>query len=309
MSKPNIAVYAEGALGPRQIAKNLPATQQAGWTTIILGLFHIGYPPDWPEAAIYFNDPPPIIDGGKYLADTRWPDYIAQLKQNSSITKIYASFGGWGVSEKNGVQDFTTIHKIYEKNQHSFEGTLLKKSFEVFRQTFPAIDGIDMDCEDFYDKGTPNSFVAFCEMVIHLGFDVTFCPFQDPTWWADKLQRLQSNFMGDRVKWWNLQCYDGGDLNEPQTWAKEIARVTRRSTDGYILAGDWSRFWDPGENRWRGRCPESVKAHISPFKQQPCFGGAFIWNMDSILTGGDWSAAGCASKTPPGMRDYIAAIQ
>ena len=52
MSDLNIAVYAGAALGESQIVTNLAATKQAGWTTVILGLFHIGYPPDWPEAKI-----------------------------------------------------------------------------------------------------------------------------------------------------------------------------------------------------------------------------------------------------------------
>ena len=93
MSKPNIAVYAGNSLGGSGIVTNLPATKQAGWTTIILGLFHIGYPPGQLEAEIFFNDVPVVADG-KYLGDPSWPNNIAQLKQNSSITQIYASFGG-----------------------------------------------------------------------------------------------------------------------------------------------------------------------------------------------------------------------
>ena len=93
MNKPNIALYAGDSLGESQIVNNLAATRQVGWTTVILGLFHIGYPPDWPEAKIFFNDTG-VIDGGKYLGDFSWPNNIAQLKQNgSSVTQIYASFG------------------------------------------------------------------------------------------------------------------------------------------------------------------------------------------------------------------------
>ena len=88
MNKPNIALYAGDSLGESQIANNLAATRQVGWTTVVLGLFHIGYPPDWPEAKIFFNDTG-VIDGGKYLGDPSWPNSIAQLKQNgSSVTQI-----------------------------------------------------------------------------------------------------------------------------------------------------------------------------------------------------------------------------
>ena len=305
MSDLNIAVYAGGALGESKIVQNLADTKQAGWRTVILGLFHIGYPPDWPEAKIFFNDTG-VVDGGRYLADPSWPKNIAQLKQNSPITQIYASFGGG-----DPVQDFTTIQAIYKKNNHSFHGTSMQTNFEVFRKTFPAIDGIDMDCEDYYDTKHDrfNSFAAFCEMLIEMGFDITFCPYERPDFWVDMLKRILVNY-SNRVKWWNLQCYDGGEGNNPEHWANEIKKaIPWFSTDRFILAGDWSRFYDTEHKRWRGRCPEKVKAHISPFKQQPCFGGGFIWQMDAILNPGrDMSHSGCRSKEV-GMRDYIEAIQ
>ena len=43
-----------------------------------------------------------------------------------------------------------------------------------FAATFPAIDGIDMDCEETYDVP---SFAAFCKMLIGIGFGITFCPY------------------------------------------------------------------------------------------------------------------------------------
>ena len=304
MSKPNIAVYAGNSLGGSGIVTNLPATTQAGWTTIILGLFHIGYPPGQLEAEIFFNDVPVVADG-KYLGDPSWPNNIAQLKQNSSITQIYASFGGG-----SPVQDFTTILKIYHGNNHRFDGTLLKKNLEVFRETFSAIDGIDMDCEDYYDTADSpnNSFAGFCAMLISMGFDITFCPYMRSSWWVDMLKRLSEHHSG-HVKWWNLQCYAGGDNNIPEDWADDITKAGF-SADQFILTRDWNRFWDPNYNVWSGRCPEEVKERISPYKQQSWFGGGFIWQMDAILNpGGNWSTSGCASKEQPGMGDYIKAIQ
>ena len=306
MSDLNIAVYAGAALGESQIVTNLAATKQAGWTTVILGLFHIGYPPRWPEAKIFFNDTG-VVDGGRYLADPGWPDNIAQLKQNSPITQIYASFGGG-----DPVQDFTTIHTIYKKNNNSFRGTSLQKNFKVFRKTFPAIDGIDMDCEDYYDTedGRFNSFAAFCEMMIKMGFDITFCPYerQQQDFWVAMMKRILVSYP-NRVKWWNLQCYDGGEGNNPEDWANAIKKaIPRFPTDRFILAGDWNRFYDTERKRWRGRCPEMVKKHISPFKQQASFGGGFIWQMDAILNPGrDMSHSGCGSSKVD-MKDYSEAI-
>jgi hypothetical protein len=64
MTAPIIAAYALDALGPANIATNLEATK-AGWTTILLGLFHIGYPPGDPPNPNFSNlhrDRMPIFD-------------------------------------------------------------------------------------------------------------------------------------------------------------------------------------------------------------------------------------------------------
>src|SRR5215469_3357063 len=114
MSEKKIAMFA--GLGPNTVDPLYDSTKKAGWTTIILGLFHIGYPPDWVEAEIFLNDPPSIIRNGVYTAAPAWPAKIAALKQNSPITQIYASIGGW-----DPVRDFKTIKEIYEKNHNSFE--------------------------------------------------------------------------------------------------------------------------------------------------------------------------------------------
>jgi hypothetical protein len=302
VSTPNIALYAGGPLGPSAITNNLTATQQAGWTTITLRLFHIGNgnKPGQFWGDIFFNDPPAIITKSKYVADPTWPMNVAKLKQNSSITQIYASIGG------GGVVDFTTIKTIYENNGNSFSGTPLEKNFQVLRDTFPAIDGIDMDCEDMYDLP---SFVALCRMLIGMKFVITFCPFENPwdnpSFWPASLAAIEQTNPG-AVKWWNLQCYDGGEGNDPRDWAAEIKAVLPSfDTDGFILAGDWSRWLYPSPELWKGDCPPTVTKLISCFSREACLGGGFIWNMDLILDYGP-NPAGCG--TVQTMVDYVNAI-
>jgi hypothetical protein len=283
MNAPNIAVYAGGPLGPSEISQNLAATQQAGWTTIILGLFHIGRPDIKGQnyGDIIFNDSM-TISQGKYVMDSSWPGNVATLKQagHSSVTKIYASIGG-GV----GVQDFQTIQKIYQNNGNSFSGTMLETNLQLFCKTFPAIDGIDMDCEDNYDQA---SFVAFCELLIGLGFDITFCPYAswEMSFWTGSLAQIDKQHPG-AVKWWNLQCYDGGSGNDPKDWAAAITQaIPGFSTNQFIVPGDWTED-----------SPSDVTTLFSTFTGEACLGGGFIWNMDGILSG--------SSK----MADYVNAIK
>jgi hypothetical protein len=282
MVTPNIAVYAGGPLGPDKIATNLQQTRAAGWTTIIIGLFHIGRPdiPGQQYGDIIFGGAPMVIQDGKYvLPDYSWPEAIAKLKgAGSSITQIYASFGGGGP-----VFDYTSLQIIYEQNGNSFAGTAVEKNFQLFRQIFSAVDGIDLDCEDNYDQP---SFNAFCQMLVGIGFTLTFCPYTYESFWVSALSAIQ---MAPRapVAWWNLQCYDGGTGNDPQSWANAItAQMGGFPTEAFVLAGA-----DAGPG------PQGVQSLISGFASEPSLGGGFIWNMDEILASGST------------MADYVAAIR
>jgi len=294
MSALNIAAYGEGIMYPPNLAPNISAIQQAGWNTIILGLFHISSSGD-----IGFNDTS-IIQGGKYVGDSTWPGQLTQLK-SGNISTLLASIGGGGVS------DYENIMTIYQSNNNSFQGTALQSNFQTFRNTFTAVSIIDMDCEDNYDQP---SFVAFCEMLIEMGFGITFCPYTYDSFWTGSLAAIQAQYPG-AVKWWNLQCYDGGNGNDPADWAASIQQaIPGFDTNGYILASDWSRFWNTQYKIWEGDCPQAVQSLLSQFKGEACVGGAFIWTLDQIL---DYAATekqhpdahSCGSV---GMSDYVNAM-
>ena len=183
MSTSNIAAFAEGVMYPPSLSPLIPSLQQAGWTTLILGLFHIDS-----SGNIGFNNKM-IIENGSYTGDTGWPGQISQLLGGSSqITLIEASIGG------GGVQDFQNIQNIYQNNNKSFAGTLLQRNFQVFHQTFPIITLIDMDCEEAYDQP---SFVGFCEMLIQMGYGITFCPYTRDTFWTGSLAAIQQQHPGN----------------------------------------------------------------------------------------------------------------
>src|SRR5690606_4837399 len=93
------------------------------------------------------------------------------------------------------------------------------------------------DCEDNYDLP---SFVAFCQLANSLGFDLTFCPYTYQQFWTSALQQLNNTNKG-AMKWWNLQCYDGGQGNQPSQWAQAIAEaIPGFDTTAFIVAGDWT---------------------------------------------------------------------
>lgn len=312
MNTPNIALYAGGLLRPQDIMKAMNVRNE-GFSTIIIDMFHIGNPAvkaGTQLGDIIFNgDDPLVIRDGKYVAASDWPGHIAELKApGSKVTKLYACFGGappW-------VHDFQTIQTIYNNNNNSFSGTQLEKNCEVFRATFPAIDGIDMDCEETYDLP---SFVAFSKMLAGMGFNLTFCPYDtnQMNFWTTALVQIEQAYP-DVVKWWNLQCYDGGGGNNPQDWSDAIAKAAPgRQTQGYILAGDWVRFYDPDPNwkSWRGDCPNAIEQMFSGFAKQACVGGGFLWSLDLINDSKSraGSGNGCGGANPIYATDYIEAVK
>jgi hypothetical protein len=287
MAALNIGAYALGVLGPGNIAQNLGPIRQAGWTTINLGLFHIGRPDisgqQWGD--IIFNSPDKVVSGGKYVYSPDWPNQLAQLKQGGSVTHLFASVGGgWPV------EDFATIAKIYRNNGNSFAGTALQQNFATLRKTIPALDGVDMDCEDYYD---PPSFLAFCQMLVEMGFALSFCPYTEQSFWVQALVKLQSQYPG-KVRWWNLQTYDGGAGNDPQQWAQAInAALPGFVTQGYIFGSS-----EAGSG---GNCPSDVQDTLSGFAGEPALGGGFIWNLDQVIQ----PNGACPGAT---QTDYVKAI-
>lgn len=305
MSSLTIAAYGEGIMYPPTLAPNIVAIQQAGWNTVILGLFHISSTGD-----IGFNNES-IVSGGQYVGDAAWPGQLQTLMaggSNNGLRMLLASIGGGGVS------DFANVQAIYQANGNSFVGTALQTNFRTFHTTFPGIAAIDMDVEEGYDQ---DSFVAFCQMLIEIGFGITFCPYAswEMDFWTGSLAALNSSHPG-AVKWWNLQCYDGGSGNDPATWAQAIATaIPGFDTTGFIVAGDWSRNLakpqpDPSTWYWQGDCPSAMQSLFASIRGEASVGGGFVWTLDQILgyATDQQSKPDPASCGAVGMSDYVTAI-
>ena len=215
------AAYCSGDLGPGNVQNHISDIQNSGLTTVILWALHIGRP----EIAgqkygdQIFNDFPQnlIVSGGTFnpngsSAIAAWPGQVAQLKKAGGVSKIFLSVGG----AHPPVDDFTTIEYMLNNNM---AGTLAA-NLKALRQAFTAngtcvIDGFDLDCEENVSQQT---IVEFSKILFGLGFEVTFCPYANPSFWQGCMQTLWNG--GDKVSWWNLQCYSGGysNRNELPSW-------------------------------------------------------------------------------------------
>lgn len=297
----NVAAYGQGIMYT-SLDKYGEAIRKAGWDSIILAMLH-----PHEKGNIYFGRKQ-IIENGMYVGDNpNWPGQLQELLTGPG-TSLYRLLAGVGGAD---VGDFGNIQRIYQNNKKSFAGTMLEKNFHEFHHTFKkAVTIIDMDVEDTYDVP---SFVAFCRMLIKMGFGITFCPYicRDE-FWIPSLKELNQSDPG-AVKWWNLQVYAGGADNKPQQWADAISKaIPGFDTTGFIIPGDCSRNLDTRTDTWQGDCPSEVQDKFRSFKINnkipPYLGGGFIWTIDQIIKYAEDHQSDPDPCHEVEMKDYIQAI-
>jgi len=305
MNNINTVLYAGNPLGPANISANTKDVYDSNFNTILLGLFHIGRgpgeknPPHQQIGDIVFNNPDDPVDRGVIVisgeelkpAARTWPQQLKQLLKTTSgkgnVSRIGCSVGGGG-----GVEDYQTIWKYFVRNGSISDDTALFKNFKALKDNFGFIDFIDFDCEEFELKDYPayswtQTLTAFGNMLKDIGFSITFCPYkkkQIPKW-MDVLKSLYASKEEPTVLWMNLQCYDGGEGNEPADWAKAVNDM-KRGIDGasFIVPGLWCCNTDKPEC---GSVPTAVQTQFGSWKtdkEKPvALRGGFIWNYEDIL--------------------------
>lgn len=305
--------YIVGKGGPAELEKSLADIQQSGLTTAILGMLHIGWSdPKFPNMKLgdlIYNDYPGwfpdkrgniLVSEGKFNPTNdpeiaKWPGQVAQLKQNSKVSKVLLSLGG------AGPLDFTHI-----QNDLDFgKDPRFTRNITALKQAVPALDGIDFDCEE--SGIVDQTFVNLAALFQRLNLEVTFCPYWDSGTW---LQRMQAIFQqtGVIVSSWNLQCYagGGGNLDNLKPWIDALdtffgpGKGASHLVPGLVVAGEG----DVGSGDWQ--CPNQIRATIKGWNV-PSLQGVFLWTYDWI---GAVLNVCAAPNSPlnPTLRDYVRSI-
>ena len=305
---PDVAAYCLGKLGPGQIENNLWSVQHSGLTIPILSFLHIGRTEiegqnygdliynGYPDNLLFRNGVFNPLNRPEIAA---WPKQVAQLKQNSSVRKIFFSIGGQG---DDNIRDFRTIEYMLKNGL----GGVLEQNFFMLRQLFLtdngdyAIDGIDLDCEEEVDAST---IVSFSRMLFELGFEVTFSPYEGQERWRGYMQELWNQ--GHKVSWWNVQCFDGGRPNRDKirSWNNAIGEVVKDDAGSYMMLG----LAAYGETD--GQCPTGGGGIEDTFSRwrdlELGLRGGFLWNYDAI---NDNSGKVVCGTTPVDLLNYVQAV-
>lgn len=319
MSTSNTLIYAGDSLGPASINANASDISNSGFTTILLGLSHIGRGPDayQPVAGqqtgdIVFNNPADdgliMISEGNYVGPENWPSQLNALMGNN-ITRMGLSVGG------GGCLDYETIWSNFIVNGSISGSSVLYKNFVTLKQQFPFISFIDFDCEEFSSAYDPEynwveTIIAFGNMLKEIGFDITFCPYCETSGWMKALSALYST-SSPTVLWLNLQCYDGGGGNDPVTWAEAVSN-TLSGVNGFslIVSGLWCCNT---AKSYCGSTPTAVKNQFSDWqlqagKMNQSFRGGFIWNYEDVLANENSNACNPQYGGSKTSADYCSAI-
>jgi hypothetical protein len=286
MSPVTAGIYGGGPLyddGP--VIDELRAS---GMTMVVAWSVHVSETGD-----LIFNDPK-IVSGGEYVGDPGWPDRMATLKEPpTSVTRLIFSVGA------GGVDDFHHIQSLIQE-QGTGPDSILHRNFAALRAAIPVIDAIDFDDEDLMDADTT---VEFALMLGELGYEVTFCPYYRPDYWAGCLKRVDAAAPG-LVTAFNLQCYAGGAYNDPKDWIDAVQKTMGPDFDakGFVLPGLWCAN---GAGCSEGHCPDSVKSRLADWRTAAGIQGGWIWLLDDVLKCQDSEA--CSGSM--GISAYAGAIE
>ncbi|MBN1697049.1 MAG: dockerin type I repeat-containing protein [Spirochaetales bacterium] len=141
----------------------------------------------------------PIFTDGNYVGPAGWPEKIRSLKSgNTSIKRLaFCLAGPYGT------------YRTYMNTYGTGPETAWYRNFAKLKELTGA-DAIDLNDENSYDT---DSLVKLGRMLGTIGYKVSLCPYNNSSVWRSVKSQL-----GDIVDAVNLQCYDGGALNNVGTW-------------------------------------------------------------------------------------------
>jgi hypothetical protein len=253
------------------------------------------------EGDLNLNMNQQLTKGGEYWAGPDFVDLMTRLKQSpTTVNRLLFSVGSSEPATWASIQSLVTAPGGTDPESP------LYRSFAALKKAIPGIDGIDFDDETTND---PKTTVPFARMLHELGYEVTFCPFSYPDFWVGCLKELNTAATPNLVTAFNLQCYAGGEGNQPSDWVKSIKDVMGQDYDAAALVypGLWCVHDDGfGGTCNVGDCPADVTSTLAAWnKASPGIPGGWIWVIDDVI---HCNGKGLCSGAQMGTAAYAEAV-
>jgi hypothetical protein len=282
---PQPRIYASGAFcfGEAVAVSNLLAAQ---YSAVILWSLHVNSSGD-----LIMNNTQIVSNGVYAEAQPMYlPVRLAKLYQKG-ISVIFSVGAG-------GTNDFTNIQNLI-KQYGTGSGNPLYKNFAALKSAMVAaggnIDAIDFDNEDNLQAQV---MVDFSTMLSNIGYSsVTFCPYSSLGVWQDTLKQLVKLFGADFVSAMHLQCYSGGEYNDPQPWGQMISE---EGSNALLIPGLATNQAYPGP--WWQNSTQQPGQSVKEYPDVAMYGGG---DWSSILRQGNYASADDAMKSCVGAETFF----
>ncbi|GAB5525656.1 MAG: hypothetical protein Roseis2KO_35280 [Roseivirga sp.] len=291
----------------------------SGYNTFVFWTMHVRT-----DGTITHNGPALVQKNeqgvSEYVGDPAWIGKLAKIKDAG--LRILFSIGS-APYPQGAVWDFQHIaQNMTTSSQGGIEvfdvptsGNVLFDNFKALLDAFvytdkqgksiQLIDGLVFDNEDYYSQST---MITFSRMLKSIGFgSIAFCPYTQKEIWSDTLYYLENGnseamkAAGDAsgnglasgvalpgfVTEYQLQCYDGGGLNNIYAWASQMASKmgwTQEQAEEFIYPGYWVNTADGATASCKSIvCPNDVQMAFAGFLTNSAkLKGGFIWYYDQI---------------------------
>lgn len=256
---PNAIVYTENML----TADSVQALAASGFTTVIVGLFHVH-----DDGTLWYNDD---------AADDTYASLIASLKTQpgSHITRVMISIGGgnwYGHPASVSDTDYPAMKATWSQPAQGQSLTSQQMILDFMKKA--GVDGLDLDYEPVTTPFDADFIVEIATDISAQGFFMTAAPYTDDSDWMSVLTQSKTS-SGNLFTWWNLQLYGGASYS---SWYAELSAI---SASTGISNDDLAKFLIPGYSLDCGGTPYNLQELKTKY---PALNGAFIWNYDSIVS-------------------------
>ena len=212
----------------------------------------------------------PIITNGKFVGNQKHPDFYENLQKLSDAGKdLTFGLGGW-ITNMSEVKNYVLLKKYIEKYGTGPETTLYK-NFAMLKAAYPMVTKIDFDDENLFDT---NSLTKLAVMLGKIGYKISLCVFWNEGVWKDVVTGTNNELPGT-IESLNVQCYAGGEYNEPKFWFEQFGGLP--IFPGIAAKGDGQApYNDPAiiTERFKGWKKKTPEIH-----------GGFIWYYDDLIGG------------------------
>tara|TARA_Y100000739_G_scaffold36219_1_gene27639 strand:- start:49 stop:1035 length:987 start_codon:yes stop_codon:yes gene_type:complete len=265
----NIGIYGGGGIY-KNLDVSIPDLRSSGMTEVIVWNIWVKDSGD-----LNFNMEFPLVEDGKYVGDQIYPDFadaINSLKDSGSSIRTLS----FGIGSSAG-DIYRVIENLIDKEGTGPESSLYK-NFAALKEAIPSIDSLDYDDEENYDL---RSMEKFSLMLNGLGYDLTVCPYQESSFWAEEIKATNSK-NPDTITGAHLQTYAGGINNDP-------------------CSSDWQSLGVPLYPGFDTKSsPSDVTSKLETWRKHCDLNGAFMWVYDEFQPG---EAAEYASAIKAGLNE------